>query len=256
MTTHSNAAHSGKILLGILIVCLFGDFLGVWDQPQRYLEPHLLAVQQPITKFWQKIAWTANRVNTIWEATAQLRAVSQQYSQAAMQLQELEGLRVENRELRRIIENTDRTLKKSFFTVPVVSFAQPTVMIGDSAGIQSGTVVISHGTLLGFLGETSQYNSRVDLLSQSRSKPIVIKTENGVQGLLRGDGRYIWMSEVPSDAKVAKGEKIFTVGQDKVPRDLLIGVVAQVSALPQDAVLKIQIKQLVSFFTTDVVEVY
>lgn len=238
------------------MVVIVGDYLAVWTQARHQLLPVITRLERPIVIAAQQAAHSVTTVQYMWSASQKLQALEIQYSQAITQLQDLEQTKAENRALRQLIENSDRTLQKTIVTAPVVSFAQPAVLVGSDQGVQAGSVVVGEGTVLGVLSEVTTKSSRVELLTQLQHKPILAQTQSGAQGLIRGEKGSIWLTEVPSDTLVAVGERVTTVGQVGVPKGLLIGVVSSVTALPQDATQRIQVKQLVSFYTTPIVEVY
>ncbi len=235
---------------------MVGDYLAVWSQVRHPITPLISTLERPIVQITQQAFKSVVTFRNMWQASQKLQALEIQYSLAITQLQALEQAQTENRALRRLIENSDRTLQKTIVTAPVVSFAQPAVLIGSDQGVQVGSVVVGEGTVLGILSEVSPTSSRVELLSQLQHKPILAQTQSGAQGLIRGEKGVVWLTEIPSDVVVAIGERVTTVGQAGVPQGLLIGVVGSVSSLPQDATQHIQVKQLVSFYTTAIVEVY
>lgn len=246
----------GLLWLGIGLVIGVGDYLSIWSQIHNQLLPSIIALQRPVIHATQQAFRVGTTAQQMWQASQKLQALEVQYSQAITQLQDLEQTRAENRTLRRLIENSDRTLHTTIVTAPVVSFAQPAVLIGSDQGVQVGSIVVGDGTVLGVLSEVYPTSSRVELLSQLQHKPILAQTQSGAQGLIRGEKGNIWLTEIPSDVTVLIGERVTTVGQVGIPKGLLIGVVGSVSALPQDATQHIQVRQLVSFYTTAIVEVY
>lgn len=248
--------HSGVLWLGIGLLLFVGDYVSIWSLVHQRLQASIYFLQQPILYSTQKVFQAESTLRHMWQASQKLQALEIQYSQAITRLQEIEQVKAENRTLRRLIENTDRTLQKTVVTAPVVSFAQPAVLVGSDQGVQVGSVVVGEGTVLGIVSTVYPASSRVSLITHLHDKPILAQTQSGVQGLIRGENGTIWLTEVPSDIQIAIGERVTTVGQVGVPRGLLIGVVSSVSALPQDATQRIQVRQLVSFYTTAVVELY
>ncbi len=246
-----------QLFFGLLtVLVILGDFFGAWNYFRQVLEPIVFQSQLPIVRLYTSISQAAGQLKNVWQNSQKFTALQLQYSQALFELEELQSVRAENQELRRMLENTDRTLAKTIIASPVISFAQPTLLVGTADGIEAHAAVVSRGTLLGFLTEVGQRSSRVALLTEQNNLPVLVQTENGTQGLLVGDGRTIWLTEVPADAKVSYGERVVTVGQQGIAKGLLIGVVGNNETLPQDAVQRLQVKQLVSFFTTSIVEVY
>lgn len=258
MRPRTQIVYSRQSLLwiGVGLLVIVGDYFMIWKQLHETLQPNIALMQQPVVHFTQQMFQSATSIKRMWYAAQELQALEVQYSQTITQLQDVEQVRSENRALRALLENSDRTLQRVVVAAPIVSFAMPAVQIGSQDGVQVGSVVVGEGTVLGVLSEVSSTNSRVELLAQLQSKPILAQTATGVQGLVRGERGSIWLTEVPSDAQIAVGERVATVGQVGIPKGLLIGVVSSTYARPQDATMQIQVRQLVSFYTTPLVEIY
>jgi cell shape-determining protein MreC len=256
LPNQSSSVRHGLLWLGVGLVVVVGEYVSVWPQIHQQLIPGITTLQQPFTQAMQQAFKTTLLLQQMWGASQKLYALEAQYSQAVTQLQELEQTRIENRALRKLLENSDRTLQKTVVTAPVVSFAQPTILVGSEQGVRDGSVVVGEGTVLGILSEVYPKSSKVELLTQLQHKPILAQTQSGAQGLIRGQKGSIWLTEVASDVTISVGERVTTVGQVGIPQGLLIGVVGSVSALPQEATQHIQVRQLVSFYTTAIVEVY
>jgi cell shape-determining protein MreC len=97
--------------------------------------------------------------------------------------------------------------------------------------------------------------SEIGLLSQESGPTILAKTESGVQGLIRGDGKRVLLTEIPVDVTLNVGERIVTQGQEGVAPNMFIGRISAVRNDPASAVQTALIEQLVSFYEASIVEV-
>jgi cell shape-determining protein MreC len=140
-------------------------------------------------------------------------------------------------------------------TQPILSFAQP--VIGVPAGIEllPGSAVLVEGTVVGLIQELRGSIAIVDLLWQKNTLPLLAQTSEAVQGLVTGDGRRVLFTEVPIDAKLEVGQRVFTTGQRGVATGLFVGVVRSITTGSSAAVKTAVLEQYVSFYQTNLVEV-
>jgi cell shape-determining protein MreC len=192
----------------------------------------------------------------MWQLRARLEDLQYRYSEAAAVVSKMQTLEQENRELRQMLENTDRSYSQVVISAPVISFAQTLVAAGSDRGIQSGSAVLHQGTLLGLIDRVEEKQSSVILLAQLRERAILVRTSQDVQGLLRGNGREILLTEIPSDAPLHEGDLVFTEAAPGVKAGLLVGRVVKVNRDNQaQATQTAVVEQLVNFFEVALVEV-
>jgi len=195
------------------------------------------------------------QLGEIWRAEQALVELRREYISLMEETVELRAIRSENLALRKMIENTDRKLVKTKVTAPIISFAQPALGIGRDDGLSQGMMIISQNHLLGFISEVGSNQALVTLLNHPKSQPVLAETAAGVRGLVRGDGRQIWLLEVPPDKIVTAGEIVVATGQAGVTPKLILGLVSQVEVDSVAATQKILLTQPISFYELPLVEV-
>lgn len=119
---------------------------------------------------------------------------------------------------------------------------------GSLDGVKLNSPVVSGGGLVGRVTAVSPLSSQVSLISKSRAGVGAIIGELGSSnalGVVSGDGRreFLEMGYVPGSIRIAKGETVYSTGQDGIyPPGLKIGQVIEVrtgsSTEPHVIVLK------------------
>jgi cell shape-determining protein MreC len=246
---------SRYFFITIFLVFIFLlDFLGLLALPnlrrlainwQAANYQAILILVRPVTK-----------LKEFWQLRTKLEDLEYRYREASVQLTELEALREENQALRKLLENSDRVLAKNLITRPISSFAKPVLAIGSDSGLQIGSLVLGEGHLLGVVEELSQQQARVLLLKNMLDQGIVAKTESGVRGIVKGDGKNILLTEVNSEETLNLRERVVTVGQEGIAPDIFIGRIISLKELAaakstQEAILQ----QDVNFYELSLVEV-
>lgn len=213
----------------------------------------------PMKSWWVKqatnIVSISGDIKKVFNSVAHIQDLELRLAESSAALTELETLKKENKELRFILENTDRPEGRTFLTRPVVSLAKPAVAGGLDISLEKGALVLSRETLLGQLTNIGQHESQVILLFEKEAPAIFAETESGVQGIIRGDGKKIIFTEVARTDELVVGEKIFTLGQPQVEQGVLIG---RVLVIDQDMTASVQtavVEQYISFFESSIVEV-
>jgi len=138
----------------------------------------------------------------------------------------------------------------------VVSLAYPAVAAGSQSGVRQGEMVTFQNTLLGVITQVSEHQSRVALLTRKDSVPILAKTSSGMQGIVTGNGKQVILTEVPHGIELNKDERVVTVGQEGIRRDVLIGVIGAVITRPSAPTQTAIVQQQVSFFDAPAVEIW
>ncbi|MBP6933826.1 hypothetical protein KBB59_03030, partial [Candidatus Woesebacteria bacterium] len=205
------------LIIVVLVFIFLLDFLGLLALPNL----RRLAIN------WQAANYRAistlvrpvTQLKEFWQLRQRLEDLEYRYREASVQLTELAALREENQALRALLENSDRALSKNLITKPISSFAKPVLAIGSDSGLQVGSLVLGQGNLLGVVEEVSQQQARVLLLKNMLEQGIVAKTESGVMGIVKGDGRNILLTEVASEETLNLRERVVTVGQEGIPPD-------------------------------------
>ncbi|NMA29466.1 MAG: hypothetical protein GX943_00155, partial [Candidatus Pacebacteria bacterium] len=213
---------SRHLLVVVLLVFIFLlDFLGFltlssWRRLAINWQAHnyqvILTLTQPVTKLRQ-----------FWQLRQKLEDLEYRYREASVQLTELEALREENEALRDLLESSNRALEKNLITRPISSFSKPVLAIGSDSALRPGSLVLGEGNLLGIIENVSQQQARVLLLKNMLNQGVVAKTESGVKGIVKGDGKNIILSEVLSEETLNLRERVLTVGQEGIDPDIFIG---------------------------------
>lgn len=237
-----------------IFILFFLHFLG-FSSPS-FLTETVNSWKEQNFSFLQKIAHPFSRFAEMWNLTARLEDLQYRYSETAAISIKVESLEKENQELRKILENSDRSYQQTIITAPVISFAQSFVAAGSQSGVKAGSAVLYKGTLLGLIDEVEDRQSSVRLLSNFFDSGILAETNVGTKGLLKGNGREIIFTEIPSDANLEIGQLVFTTAQANLEKGLLIGRVARILTENQASATKTAIiEQMLSFYETSLVEI-
>lgn len=177
-------------------------------------------------------------------------------SQQEAKLAELDQLRTENAQLREALGLAEKqTNVRRIVALPILSYPYRLVEIGSDTGAQVGQLVLVDGTLVGRLTEVSPAISRVTILSDRSSTPIVATTNLGQRGVIRGTGSSVLFTEVAQTSTVSVGDRILTAGQADMPSGLFIGTVRSEITEPTDGVRTFVVEQVQSFDTAQVVAI-
>ena len=230
------------------------DFLGFLELSRlRYLTGQWQAL---VYGQLQNILQPVTDLRHLWQLKQRLEDVQYRYQEALVQLSELEALRSENQALRALVENTDRQLQSNLIARPISSFAKPVVALKTTDQIQTGAMVLGQGSLLGVVNNSSYGQAEVLLLKDMLDQGIIVKTETGVKGLVKGDGQRILLTAVASDAELKLDQRVLTAGQIGIAPDILVGKIVSIEQLdPALASQEAIIEQLVNFYQLQLVEI-
>ncbi len=176
------------------------------------------------------------------------------YAEAVAQLAEIDRLRAENQALRDLLHDTDRTLAKEVIA-PIIGYGKPFIAAGSEKGVGEGNMVLLQNVLIVRIGQVSTNQAEVIVLGHPNSIPVLAKTEHGVTGTIIGDGRRIWLTELPVDADVQIGERVVTVGQSGIAPGIALGKISTIEKKDGAPTQRATIDQLVSFYESQMVEV-
>lgn len=223
------------------------------------VSPLIMRISRPVLVIATQIMQTAEQpvmmLQKSHQAMRRVAVLEIQYSEALAELVRLEAVDKENQELRKLLENTDRTLRKTRVASPLLSLYRPAVSVGSNSEIQVGNGIIVNGVLLGTVAEVNQSTSFISLLHHYEHPPVLVRTDRGAQGITVGTGRVLIMDEISLDMPLELGDTVVTVGQPGLEKDLLVGQVIRIIKEPAAPVKKAYIEQLVDFYQTRVVEI-
>lgn len=240
--------------VSVSIALWFFGFLGLTEPLIRATQRVVQPVQQQLTRGLITIKLKIWQLSELYSAEQTVSVLRKERAALVSQLVAFEALKAENIALRKLIENTDRTLAKTVLATPIISFAQPALAINETAGVKPGMMLISQNQLLGFVTQINGSEAQVALLQSMGTQAVLAKTQSGVIGLVQGDGQRLWLREVPTDQKVAEGEIVITAGQAGVAPQLVIGTVMSIETNPTRATQAILLQQPTTFFELSLVE--
>jgi cell shape-determining protein MreC len=237
----------------VLIVALQVTGVSIWIQSAiMWVFSPALHVSTAIV---QTIEWPIKAMVQRQQVLRRVQQLEVQYAQAISELSSLEGVAAENKELKRLLENTDREYRQTRIASLLISLARPAVSVGSDAGIVEGSEVISQGVLIGTVSEVTPSISFISLLVQPDHPAILARTRQGTQGIVSGTGRYLVMEEVGLDSPLEVGDVVVTSGQSGISKNLVIGQVVRVIKDPAAPVKRAQLEQIVDFYQTRIVEI-
>lgn len=240
--------------LSVCGVLWFFGFLGLTDPLIKATQRAVQPLQQKLTGGLITIKLRIWQVSELYSAEQTVTTLRKERAALLSQLVTFEALKAENAALRKLIENSDRTLTKTTLATPIISFAQPALAINENAGVKPGMMLISYEQLLGFVTKVTGSEAQVSLLQSLGTQAVLAKTQSGVLGLVQGDGQRLWLREVPSDQIVTEGEIVTTAGQAGVAPQLVIGTVMSIEKNPTRATQAILLQQPNNFFELSLVE--
>lgn len=244
----------GLTVLSILILLL----LRLTNLEEKTLQVGRI-IAHPLLSVNTRVAASINRslltFKSQYQLARQVQDLQLRLAQTTAQLGELDQLRLENNELRNLLNSTDRSLGRVVLTQPILSYAQPTISVPPQEELAVGTAVLAEGTLVGTISKLLPGIAQIDLLWQKETMPVLAATSEGVQGLVIGDGRRVLLTEIPVAEEIEVGQRVVTTGQRGIERGVLIGEIRSIQAGPSAAVKTAVLEQYVSFFETALVEI-
>jgi|GEM_PF-1657173 len=202
------------------------------------------------TSFFLKENFIQAKIN-YWQTRVGESAVVFFQKLSLDQTEEITMLKQENNLLKQQLK-TQKLNQES----TIISHAYRLVSNNQEKQYSPGAMVVSNGVLLGFVTKSSQYALKINLLEDTQDKVIMVVTESGAKGLVRGDGENVILSDVAHQVKLQTGEKIFTAGQIEVAPDLFIGFVDQFIHSPTDLAQKARVKKPLVFQDLQSVEIF
>jgi cell shape-determining protein MreC len=244
------------IILSLIFVVGLFEFVGWFEGLRNFGEKHTRVASAYSTQLITKLTQPYEFLVFEFNKSKYLKQLESQHSQALAQLNELDALKIENEALKKIIgASNDRTNQQTIVGAPIVSLAFPAVGVGSADGVQINDMVLIDDVLIGTIESVSEYQSKVALLTSKRQNRILARTESGVEGVIDGNGRNVLLTHIPRSVEVAAGERVVTVGQEGIERNILIGTIQKIEYSPSDATQVFVVSQLVSFYNAVLVEV-
>jgi cell shape-determining protein MreC len=249
-----------SLVIGAMVIILF------------FLEA--LNITQPITNLGQSAITPVLQFNVRlassfyqffyqlrgWQSTARrVQDLEIKLAHTSAQLSELEFLQKENQQLREMVGSVDRDSDKVIISRPILSMAQPAVglPIGKDSDLEvrPGLAVLAENTLVGVVTSVKSNAAYIGLLWQKDMPLVLAQTQDGVQGILTGDGRRVLLTEIPVDQEIEIGERVITTGQEGIAQGLYVGEIRSIRSGHSSAVKTAVIEQYVSFYEVSLVEI-
>ncbi len=255
----SNSTNTPSFTLGVLVICGIAIFLVEQVRWDLFLRERLGWMTVPVSKRVvqgvELVTHPAYSLSSYFSAATELDRLRVQHAQDLATIAELERLKAENEILKQMVEGEGSTQQAKIIAAPITSYAYPAIGAGLSEGVSEGQVIVTNETLLGRITQVESDQSRVQLLFNLDSQPILAETASGAQGLIKGTGKKVIFTEVLPDNKLTVGERVTTSGQPGIKPGLLVGVIASISPPSSVPTQVAEIDQLVSFYTTPLIEV-
>jgi len=192
-----------------------------------------------------------------YRSELELAELRVQHGAALAKLTELERVEQENVELRQLIQNRHLDLTERIVASAITSYVQPTISAGSEDGVRVGQLVGSNGVLLGRVRETSERQATVELLTAPNTEEqLLVVLESGLQGVIKGNGRFAVVTHLARTAQTQPGERVMTLGQPGVRAGILVGVVGQVVHSSTEPFTTVRLEQPESFYSVSIVEVW
>lgn len=235
---------SNVFLLILLIILIL--ILGNLFPSQR--RAFLFFFSAPI----QKMLWQAGeRISEVlrFSPSAKLReenkALWLENQSLKAEVLALKGFEEENKKIKEALETG---LQKEFSLVPVHAIGL--APFEDVLFLDKGTrdslargmpVISSQKVLYGFIEEVFERSSRIRLLSHRESSVIVYIAEDGVSGVVKGQGGGAAILDlIPRGVNIKEGSLILSAPQETYPRGLLVGLVGKGLASDREPFLQTQ----------------
>jgi rod shape-determining protein MreC len=244
------------IIVGVtVLVFLVGEYLGIFQPLSGGLHQGGLWVESQVVKAVELVEMPFRGVARSWGAVGKVTQLEAEYSRVLAELTRLETVEQENKELQKILQNSDRLAVETVVTYPVTSFSRQVIAVGEQQGVEVGQPVMIAGTVVGLVSKVDSSSSQVQLLSQKLEYPILVKTDTGVEGIIKGENNQIVLSEVLPETEVVVGSRVITTGQPGIDKGLLVGTVGKKISPAQSPVQSFMVNQEVNFYEAQIVEV-
>lgn len=244
------------IFLSIIFFSMLFEFVG-WLDPLRNLGQKIII---PMSSFnvsiVEKISRPYDYIKFTFTKSRYLKQIESNYAKALTQLNELDELKAQNEELKKLLGASDRRLnEETIIGAPILSLAYPAVGVGFVDGVQENDMVLIDNVLVGTIDSVFEHQSRVSLLNSKRKNRILVRTQSGIEGVIDGDGRNVLLTHIPRSVELEEGERVMTVGQEGIEKNVFVGVVKKMNNSPSDSTNTYVINQLVAFYNAILVEV-
>ncbi len=232
-------------IIGLFVILVLSLIHYVsWLQP---VESLVMKGLEPVQRPMYQLVQSLKNLKSNWLTKRDLLAENQALKNELVDLQvnqsEINSLKQENMVLKQELNFvTDRQL--DYVSAQIVTgVSDPTsrsVIInrGAADGITEGMAVVAEqGVLVGKVHAVNQYQSKVLLITDNRSRvAATVQNQEQTVGLVEGQfGLSIAMTNIPQTAEVQENDLIVTSGlEGQIPKNLLIARVETVNLVESD----------------------
>ncbi|MBD3250441.1 MAG: hypothetical protein GF381_02650 [Candidatus Pacebacteria bacterium] len=250
--------HKQRTWLLMVVVAgliFFAEFLGLATPIKSGLMSWLSPLLSFNVSLGQKVTAPVQQLNKAYKSAYRVQDLERRLAQAEAEVGRLKQLEKENQDLKKMLQNSDRSLEPALISSPILTWAQPAVAAGSQQGVKPSAPVLVNNTLVGRISQVRPDFSYIQLLKDRSTKPVLAETESGIQGLIQGDGRRVILTELPTESELSVGEKVVTLGQEGIGSGLFIGQIASIQSGHSAAVKQAVVEQYVSFYEAVAVEI-
>ncbi|MBU1349081.1 rod shape-determining protein MreC [Patescibacteria group bacterium] len=257
----------GRTRIAIIVAAIvFGTAILRVAGALQPVEDLLRTVTLPIGRVFASLGtgvrdavWTAPDVAHLEERNTELEA---RLTALAVDYVRLRSLEEENRSLRALTGFLDRSGYDSVPARIIARSADPrdaTILIdrGSRDGVETGMAVVAdEGVFVGKVTSLKERIATVTLVSDVRSRVAAASPGRGsLFGLVEGSGnRVARLTLVPQQVALASDDVVVTAGtEEKIPPNLLIGLVNDVEGKPTDPFKSASLEPLANIDRIDLV---
>ena len=145
--------------------------------------------------------------------------------------------------------------------LPGVSFPEELILDkGSKDNLKVGLAVIVKNNLIGVLTKVSENLSKVSLVNNKASS-FTVRVENGAEGIVKGSGNDLTLTNVLLSENIKPGELVLTKGDINemgigIPSDLVVGKIISVDKNASDLFQKAKLESFVDFTRLSTIFVY
>ncbi|MEN8253512.1 MAG: rod shape-determining protein MreC [Patescibacteria group bacterium] len=254
---------SRKDQINLLLIAVFLSFLLLIFESLgvlRIIYPYVYRIKSPFVlvgvELSQLLLTPFRVVRTSHKAHRRVQDLERNYSESLAQISQLEGMEQENKYLRSLLGSSDIKAGKTIIVRSVSAYGQPAIMLPSNETLRIGNPVLISGAIIGRISELEYSQAKLSLLSKNNPESLLLaKTQNDVNGVIKGDGKRVLFTEVLRSKQLQVGDRVSTQGQEGVASNLFIGKIQQIIEDNSSPVQTAVLEQIASFYESTLVEV-
>lgn len=249
------------ITLSILSLALITfDHRSQWTATLRaYLSNAVYPLRVAADAPQQGLNWASHSLSSRGELSQELQAQKATNRILAAQILQMQGLKAENNELRRLLQSSER-LENEYSTARLLAVRmnpyQQRVIInrGDQNGLEGGMSIADKFGIMGRIAQAHAFHSEAMLISDpSHATPVKV-LRNGVRSIAIGLGRTdrLQLQYLPVNTDIEVGDVIITSGLGGLfPPDFPVATVREISRDSHSPFAEIYAEPLADLDTTN-----